>query len=145
MARCAFAKNPIRDHETDCAVDNPNVHVLKDGHAVSRIADWIMYSVEAEFIDKVVEEYGPCMSIYVNCLSTNLTNFPTATRVGAIVAGQTSVKAPERAAFEKHLPEDVSIISVHSLHGPTVSTVGQPLVRPNLLLRLLPLTPYLRS
>lgn len=40
------------------------------------------------------------------------------------------MKAPERAAFEKHLPEDVHIISIHSLHGPTVSPEGQPLVRP---------------
>ena len=46
----------------------------------------------------------------------------------AIVAGQTSVKAPEKAAFEKFLPEDVHIVSCHSLHGPTVSPVGQPLV-----------------
>ena len=51
-----------------------------------------------------------------------------ATKVGAIVAGQTSVKAPEREAFEKHLPQDVHIISCHSLHGPTVNPVGQPLV-----------------
>jgi prephenate dehydrogenase (NADP+) len=53
----------------------------------------------------------------------------TATKVGAIVAGQTSVKAPEQAAFEKYLPADVHIISCHSLHGPTISPVGQPLVR----------------
>lgn len=53
-----------------------------------------------------------------------------ATKVGAIVSGQTSVKAPEKAAFEKHLPNDVHIVSIHSLHGPTVSPVGQPFVRP---------------
>ncbi|KIJ45204.1 hypothetical protein M422DRAFT_30048 [Sphaerobolus stellatus SS14] len=88
----------------------PGITVMKDGHLVSRSSDFIIYSVEAEFIDKVVAEYGP------------------STKVGAIVAGQTSVKAPERAAFEKYLPEDVHIISVHSLHGPTVSTAGQPLV-----------------
>ena len=52
-----------------------------------------------------------------------------ATKVGAIVSGQTSVKAPEKAAFEKYLPADVHIVSCHSLHGPTVSTEGQPLVR----------------
>lgn len=52
----------------------------------------------------------------------------TATKLGAIVAGQTSVKDPERLAFEKYLPADVSIISVHSLHGPTVPTDGQALV-----------------
>ncbi|KAF9818653.1 hypothetical protein IEO21_02633 [Rhodonia placenta] len=90
--------------------DHPNVTVLRDGHLVSRISDFIMYSVEAEYIDSVVATYGP------------------STRVGAIVSGQTSVKAPEKAAFEKYLPPDVEILSCHSLHGPTVSPVGQPLV-----------------
>ncbi|KAG9093665.1 prephenate dehydrogenase (NADP(+)) [Ceratobasidium sp. 392] len=86
------------------------INVLRDGHAVSRTADWIMYAVEAQFMDKVVAEYGP------------------STKVGAVVGGQTSVKTPERDAFEKYLPEDVHIVSCHSLHGPTVSPEGQPLV-----------------
>lgn len=51
-----------------------------------------------------------------------------ATKQGAIVGGQTSCKAPEIAAFEKHLPEDVEIVSCHSLHGPNVDPKGQPLV-----------------
>ena len=51
-----------------------------------------------------------------------------ATKVGAIVGGQTSCKAPELAAFEKHLPSDVEIVSCHSLHGPNISPKGQPLV-----------------
>lgn len=51
-----------------------------------------------------------------------------ATKVGAIVSGQTSVKAPEKEAFEKHLPEDVSIVSLHSLHGPSINPSGQALV-----------------
>jgi prephenate dehydrogenase (NADP+) len=56
-----------------------------------------------------------------------LTTWP-ATKIGAVVAGQTSVKAPEKAAFEAHLPEDVHIVSCHSLHGPSVPPLGQPLV-----------------
>ncbi|KAH7335542.1 prephenate dehydrogenase [Rhizoctonia solani] len=88
----------------------PGINVLQDGHRVSRTADWIMYAVEAQFMDKVVAEYGP------------------STKVGSIVGGQTSVKTPEREAFEKYLPEDVHIVSCHSLHGPTVSPEGQPLV-----------------
>jgi len=48
--------------------------------------------------------------------------------MGAIVGGQTSCKAPEMAAFEKHLPSDVEIVSCHSLHGPGVNPKGQPLV-----------------
>lgn len=55
-------------------------------------------------------------------------NVCLATKVGAIVAGQTSVKAPEREAFERHLPSDVNIVSCHSLHGPTISPFGQALV-----------------
>ena len=51
-----------------------------------------------------------------------------ATKVGAVVGGQTSCKAPELAAFEKHLPKDVEIVSCHSLHGPKVNPKGQPLV-----------------
>ncbi|KAJ9270330.1 hypothetical protein DTO212C5_3573 [Paecilomyces variotii] len=66
--------------------------------------------VEAGAIDKVVAEYGP------------------STKVGAIVGGQTSCKAPELAAFDKHLPPDVEILSCHSLHGPNVNPKGQPLV-----------------
>ncbi|KAJ7221379.1 hypothetical protein GGX14DRAFT_492325, partial [Mycena pura] len=88
----------------------PNITVFENGHEVSRSSDFIMYSVEAEFLEKVVAEYGP------------------STKMNAIVAGQTSVKAPEKIAFEKYLPADAEIVSCHSLHGPTVSPVGQPLV-----------------
>lgn len=34
--------------------------MLKDGHLVSRISDFIIYSVEAEYIERVVSEFGPC-------------------------------------------------------------------------------------
>ena len=83
---------------------------LIDGHAVSRISDFIVYSVEAAHISSAVQAYGP------------------STKVGATVAGQTSVKAPEKEAFDQFLPKDVDVVSVHSLHGPTVTTEGQPLV-----------------
>lgn len=86
------------------------VTILPNGHLVSRVSDWIIYSVEAEAIHRVVAEYGP------------------STKLGAIVGGQTSCKAPELAAFEKYLPEDVEIVSCHSLHGPNVDPKGQPLV-----------------
>ncbi|KAG8886458.1 prephenate dehydrogenase (NADP(+)) [Tulasnella sp. 332] len=89
--------------------DLPGVTVFKDGHLVSRASDFIMYSVEAEFIGDVVAQYGP------------------STKIGATVSGQTSVKDPERQAFEKHLPSDVHIVSIHSMHGPAISTEGQPL------------------
>jgi len=90
--------------------DVPGITVHKNGHFVSRLSDFIIYSVEAAYIDRIVAEYGP------------------STKLGAVVAGQTSVKAPEKDAFEKYLPEDVSIISLHSLHGPSISPVGQALI-----------------
>lgn len=110
---------------------------MKDGHAVSRVADYVIYSVEAEYIDAVVAQYGPCTwacGILASISLTNeqyvsLTRHGIATKIGAIVGGQTSVKAPERDAFEKYLPADVHIVSCHSLHGPTVSPEGEPLVR----------------
>jgi hypothetical protein len=40
----------------------PGITVLSDGHHVSRTSDFIMYAVEAEFIDRVVAQYGPCES-----------------------------------------------------------------------------------
>lgn len=61
-------------------------------------------------------------------LTNTISISSTATKLGAIVGGQTSCKAPEIAAFEKHLPKDVEIVSCHSLHGPNVDPSGQPLV-----------------
>ncbi|KAL7747066.1 prephenate dehydrogenase (NADP(+)) [Sorochytrium milnesiophthora] len=82
----------------------PEYTVLRDGHLVSRKCDFIMYSVEAKNIDRVVSQYGP------------------STKVGAVVS------EPEIAAFERWLPDDVHIVSCHSLHGPSVPPKGQPLV-----------------
>ncbi|KAK4519557.1 Integrase catalytic domain-containing protein [Mucor velutinosus] len=90
--------------------EGTNINVLPDGYHISRRCDWIMYAVEAEYIDAVVKKYGP------------------ATKMGAIVGGQTSVKKPEVEALEKYLPEDVHIISCHSMHGPGVDPKGQPLI-----------------
>lgn len=84
--------------------------ILKNGHYVSRISDYIIYSVEAENIRKIVGIYG------------------ASSKFGAIIGGQTSCKEPEINAFEEFLPQDTEIISLHSLHGPKVDTTGQPLV-----------------
>lgn len=84
--------------------------VLLNGHYVSRCSDYIIYSVEAANIEKIVSLYGP------------------STKENAIVGGQTSCKSSEIRAFEKYLPLDVDIITIHSLHGPKVNTEGQPLV-----------------
>jgi prephenate dehydrogenase (NADP+) len=94
---------------TTATIGTP-INVMRDGYHVSRVSDWIMYAVEAEYIDRIVGQYGP------------------ATKIGSIVSGQTSVKQPEIEAFERHLPDDVHIISCHSMHGPNVNPKGQPLV-----------------
>ncbi|KAI8094806.1 hypothetical protein BDF21DRAFT_330837 [Thamnidium elegans] len=90
--------------------EGTNINVLPDGFHISRRCDWIMYAVEAEYINAVVKTFGP------------------ATKMGAIVGGQTSVKKPEIEALEKYLPPDVHIISCHSMHGPGVDPTGQPLI-----------------
>lgn len=36
------------------------VEIMRNGHYVSRVSDFIIYSVEAENIDKIVSLYGPC-------------------------------------------------------------------------------------
>lgn len=90
--------------------DRNNIQILRNGHLVSRASDYIIYSVEAAAIDLVVAQYGP------------------STKLNAIVGGQTSCKDPEIKAFEDHLPDDVDIVSCHSLHGPGVDPRGQPLV-----------------
>ncbi|ATY58296.1 prephenate dehydrogenase [Cordyceps militaris CM01] len=89
---------------------NKNIEICRNGHLVSRASDYIIYNVEAAVIDSVIASYGP------------------STKLGAIVGGQTSCKSPEIAAFEKHLPADVDIVSCHSLHGPGVDPTNQPLV-----------------
>ncbi|TVY84789.1 putative prephenate dehydrogenase [NADP(+)] [Lachnellula suecica] len=90
--------------------DRKKIKIFPNGHLVSRASDYIIYNVEAASIGKVVAEYGP------------------STKQHAIVGGQTSCKAPEIEAFEKHLPEDADIVCCHSLHGPHVDPRGQPLV-----------------
>lgn len=96
--------------ETKAKFAGKPFQVLPTGHHVSRVSDYIIYSVEAENIKAIVKTYGP------------------STKMGSIVGGQTSCKAPEIEAFEQHVPEDVQIVSLHSLHGPKVDTTGQPLV-----------------
>lgn len=96
--------------ETKAKFAGQAFEVLRSGHHVSRVSDYIIYSVEAKNIGAIVQTYAP------------------STKGGAVVGGQTSCKAPEIQAFEEAVPEDVDIISVHSLHGPKVDPTGQPLV-----------------
>ncbi|KAJ3377087.1 prephenate dehydrogenase (NADP(+)) [Entophlyctis sp. JEL0112] len=106
--------HPSKRAELDSAfadlIQSGRLTTHKDGHGVSRSSDVIIYSVESSNIVQCIKTYAP------------------STKLNAIVAGQTSVKAQEIRAFEEHMPEDVSIISLHSMHGPSVSTKGQPLV-----------------
>ena len=78
---------------------NGLVNVLDDSHEVSANSDMIIYSVPAFQIGKIVREYAP------------------STKFEAIIAGQTSVKAPEIAAFDAYLPGN-PVVTAHSMHGP---------------------------
>ena len=86
------------------------IRVLTDGKEVSVGADLVIYSVEADRLEKVVAAYA------------------SYTKPGAIVAGQTSVKTPEIHTFEKHLPANTHIITFHAMHGPGFQPKGQKLI-----------------
>ncbi|MBB6129079.1 prephenate dehydrogenase [Mucilaginibacter lappiensis] len=86
------------------------INIMDSGKDVARTNDLIIYSVEADKMEQVVAECGPL------------------TKYGAIVAGQTSVKHPEIALFEKYLPADVQIITFHGMHGPGFEPAGQTLI-----------------
>ena len=73
-------------------------------------AEFVLFSVETSAIDEVVRTTSPYL------------------KAGMIVAGQTSVKAPEIQAFEKYLPEGVYSTTLHALHGPHVNPAGQTLI-----------------
>src|SRR6201996_6347065 len=90
---------------------NPLGITVKDsGSDIARSSDLVVYSVEADRLADVVAAYGP------------------STKYGAIVAGQTSVKHPEIAIFEKYLPADSQIITFHAMHGPGFEPKGQKLI-----------------
>jgi len=90
---------------------NPfGITIMDSARDVSRTNDLVIYSVEADKLEQVVAECGPL------------------TKYGAIVAGQTSVKHPEIAIFEKYLPADVQIITFHAMHGPGFEPKGQTLI-----------------
>jgi prephenate dehydrogenase (NADP+) len=91
-------------------VEGFSIKVLENGKEVSRLSDVVIYSVEADRMEQVVAE----------CSSS--------TRFGAIVAGQTSVKHPEIALFEKYLPANANIVTFHAMHGPGFEPKGQKLI-----------------
>jgi prephenate dehydrogenase (NADP+) len=78
----------IKERINNSDFDSSRVHVFHDGFGVVRRSDFIVYSVEAAYISDVVKQFGP------------------ATKLNAIVSGQTSVKEPEIKAFDAYLPED---------------------------------------
>ncbi len=86
------------------------ITVVANGSEVARLCDLVIFSVEAENLEKVVAQCAGAI------------------KPGAIVAGQTSVKHPEIAVFEKHLPAGVQIITFHAMHGPGFEPKGQKLV-----------------
>jgi prephenate dehydrogenase (NADP+) len=101
---------PANRERLEAELDPFGIKLMDDGKDVSRVSDLIIYSVEADKLEQVVGLYGP------------------STKYGAIVAGQTSVKHPEIATFEKYLPADAQIITFHAMHGPGFEPKGQKLI-----------------
>lgn len=110
LTRVVGCDRPELFEETKAKCANESFQVLENGFFVARVSDYVLYNVEAENIARIVAMYGP------------------ATKLGAIVGGQTSCKLPEILALEKYVPKDVEIVSLHSMHGPKVDPTGQPLV-----------------
>ena len=97
-------------YELLCEELNPfGIKVNEDSRQTAQQSDFLLFSVETDKIAEVVERYGPYA------------------KAGSIVAGQTSVKHPEIAAFEEFLPVEADIITIHSLHGPGFAPKGQKL------------------
>ena len=100
-----------QNYEKLCEELNPyQIEVFPDGRETAQKSDLLIFSVETDKIKEVVARFGPYA------------------KPQAIVAGQTSVKHPEIAAFEEFLPGNVSIITFHALHGPSFVPKGQKLV-----------------
>ncbi len=38
----------------------PGIKAMKNGHLVSRVSDFVIYSVEAAYVNAAVATYGPC-------------------------------------------------------------------------------------
>ena len=54
---------PSKYQELKRQFDGTGVQVLPNGFAVVRQCDFVMFSVEATSIDKVVATFGPCMKM----------------------------------------------------------------------------------
>lgn len=90
---------------------NPiSIQLMDDGKQVARVSDLLIYSVEADRMEEVVAQSSG------------------SAKYGAIIAGQTSVKHPEIAIFDKYLPADAQIITFHAMHGGGFEPAGQKLI-----------------
>ncbi len=118
-----YAKAFVQKGFTVCGSDLPQhfeilseelepyqIKVYQDGRETAQNSDLLIFCVETDRIKEVVARYGPYA------------------KPGSIIAGQTSVKHPEIAAFEEFLPPDTNIITIHALHGPGFVPKGQKLV-----------------
>ena len=90
---------------------NPlGIQLMDDAKQVARISDLLIYSVEADRMEEVVAQSS------------------SSAKYGAIIAGQTSVKHPEIAIFDKYFPADAQIVTFHAMHGGGFEPAGQKLI-----------------
>lgn len=98
---------PEKQGQLEKDLAGTGVNILDNGIAVSRRSDIIFYLTPVESIDMVVAECGH------------------STKHGAIVSSGTSVMTPAVEAFEKYMPDDVSIVNWHWLFGPSIKPQGR--------------------
>lgn len=101
---------PEKINELNQTYKGTGIKIVPDSKMVAQYADILLFCVEATKIDTVVK------SVANDIKDTT------------IVGAQTSIKAPEIAAFEKYLSPKVPIITIHSLHGPHVNPIGQTMI-----------------
>ncbi|ODV88590.1 hypothetical protein CANCADRAFT_125622 [Tortispora caseinolytica NRRL Y-17796] len=90
--------------------NSESIKILKNGIQVARLADLLLFSVEAENIESATSQIAP------------------SAKPGAIIGGQSSCKSIEVEALAKYAPDDCEIICLHSMHSASVDPQGQPLI-----------------
>ncbi|MDT3404645.1 prephenate dehydrogenase [Mucilaginibacter terrae] len=101
---------PQNRERLEAELEPLNIKLMDDGNQVARLSDLLIYSVEADSMERVVAQTSGSI------------------KYGATVAGQTSVKHPEIAIFDKYLPADSQVVTFHAMHGGGFEPTGQKLI-----------------
>lgn len=103
---------------------------LRDGHLVSRESDFIIYSVEAAYLDRVVAQYGPCERP-----TPNLALAPYARTDNSLIlqrqrlAPSYLVRPRSRRRSDRHLSDTCPATSTSSLYTRCTDLQYRPMGR----------------